>query len=306
MNQLPILIRREFWEHRNVFLVLPAAIVGFVLIMYVLIGFATTTDDMKIHVEAEGDVEFIDDLMEVDNAYEYAVLQLADLPPGERSMGVQAALLSMSGAMFFVAWLVIFIYLLGSLYADRKDRSILFWKSMPVSDGMTVAAKLLTALVCVPLVYLAGAVVLQLVGLLIMTFVAMGAGVSAWEVVWQASAYPWLLVQMLLAIVFLALWHLPLFGWLMTVSAFARSVPFVWALGLPSGLMIAEKIVTNQSRLGAWMGQHTVPSRLVENGRSLMDNMTTHAASIDMVTAIVVGAILIFAAIWLRGNADEI
>ena len=54
------------------------------------------------------------------------------------------------------------------------------------------------------------------------------------------------------------------------------------------------------------MGQHLVPFRLFEEGRSLMDNMTTLAVSIDMVIAIIVGGLLVFAAVWLRGKADEI
>lgn len=306
MSQLPILIRREFWENRNVFLILPLAIVGFTLLMYLLVGVASSPENVTIEIDIEGDSKLVEDIMRVDNAYEFGIVKLAELSALEREQGMRIALLSVTGTLFFVAWLVTFFYLLNSLYADRKDRSVLFWKSMPVSDAMTVLSKLITGAFAVPLVYLAGAIVLQLVGLLVMTFVAMGAGVSPWEVLWQPANYPALVLQMLLAILFLALWHLPLFGWLLSVSAFARSVPFVWAIGVPIALVIGERILTRQSHLGVWLGQHTVPSRLVEDGGSMIDNITTHAFSMEMVSAVVVGAALVVIAIWLRGKADEI
>jgi ABC-2 type transport system permease protein len=199
-----------------------------------------------------------------------------------------------------------FFYLLYSLYDDRRDRSILFWKSMPVSDAMTVIAKLVTGLWLVPFMYLLGVAILQLAAMVMLSVATLGTEISMWETVWGPASIFFNWVQYLGALMFYSLWALPFFGWLIAVSAYARSVPLVWVLGVPLALTFVERVVADKSLLANWMWDHIVPISFLNQEHSVTDNIWNLLLSLQMVSAVVVGGVLIFVAIWLRGNADEI
>jgi ABC-2 type transport system permease protein len=195
---------------------------------------------------------------------------------------------------------------LNTLYEDRRDRSILFWKSMPVSDSMTVLSKLVTGVWLVPLVYLLGVVVLQLAAMIMLSLATLGTEISMWETIWAPASIISNWIQYLGVILFYSLWALPFFGWLIAVSAYAKSVPLAWALGVPVALTIVEKIVADEPLFANWMKDHMVPIRFLNQGQSVTDNIWNLLLSLQMVSAVVVGGVLIFIAIWLRGKADEI
>jgi len=119
-------------------------------------------------------------------------------------------------------------YLLDCLYAERKDRSILFWKSLPVSDGLTVASKLLVALVVLPF----GVFALALVAHLLFTAI-LGVRVALGNLpaVFTWNTYEWLRTElvMLLATVLAVLWYAPIAAYMLLVSAWARRSPIAWA-----------------------------------------------------------------------------
>lgn len=309
MKQLTVLIRREFWENRGIFVVLPAVITTFFLLILLLgaVASVSTPDiNVDIDVQVEGDVEFLDDLLMTGHLYQTAVMQLDSLTLDERERYLNAAMQSLSVPLLFCLWFVILFYLLGSLYDDRKDRSILFWKSLPVSDAMTVTSKLLTALIAVPLVYFLGAVLLQLTALLFVALSTTGTGISAYDVVWRPATVFSSLLKNIGLLLFYGLWALPFFGWLLAVSAYAKSAPLAWALGIPLGAMIVEGIFTEQSRLGEWMQAHTIPISFLDPDRPIADNALSYVFSLEMLSALIVGGAFIYLAIWLRGKADEI
>ena len=199
-----------------------------------------------------------------------------------------------------------FFYLLNSLYEDRKDRSILFWKSLPVSDTLTVVAKLITALIVVPLVYLAGIVVLQLVGLILLTVAALNTDIAIWATIWSPANIlaKWLVYLGLIG--FYSIWALPFYAWLLAVSSYAKSVPLVWAIGVPFALSIAERIVTGRSIVSEWISIHSLPVSFLNANTPIIDNIQSNLFSLQMLSAIVVGGGLVVVAIWLRSRADEI
>ena len=94
--------------------------------------------------------------------FTYASQRLDSVNRPTKERYLRSGLQGLAAPLLCILWLVVFFYLLGALYEERRDRSILFWKSMPVSDVMTVASKLVTALLVVPLVYLVGIATLQL------------------------------------------------------------------------------------------------------------------------------------------------
>ncbi len=308
MNQLPTLIRREFWEHRNIFLVLPAITTGFFLLLMFLMLLVSGTDVAEINVDTDGQQGkgFFNNSIVAGDVYKLIVYQLDARPTEDRARYINSGLQTMGAPLMLILWFVMFFYLLNSLYNDRCDRSILFWKSMPVSDAMTVISKLVTGLWLVPLVYLLGVALLQLVGMLMLSFATMGTEISLWETIWAPASIFSNWIQYLGVILFYSLWALPFFAWLITVSAYAKSVPLVWALGVPVALTIIEAIVSNQSLFANWMKDHMAPISFLSQGQSVTDNIWNLLASLQMVSAVVVGGVLIFIAIWLRGKADEI
>lgn len=154
-----------------------------------------------------------------------------------------------SGALMLTYLIVAVIYCLEALYGERRDRSILFWKSLPVSDVGVVAAKATVPLLILPLITFVLTVLTQLVMLLIASAVLEGAGgsVSAlWTMfpvlrIWTALLYHLITVH--------TLYYAPIYGWLLLVSAWARRAPFLWATLPVAAVLIIEKLVFNTSVL---------------------------------------------------------
>ena len=145
-------------------------------------------------------------------------------------------------------------YCLDALHGERRDRSILFWKSLPVSDLTTVLSKASIPLVVLPLLTFAITVVTQGIMLLLSSAVLLGSGLSVATLWTQLSLFQmWpLLLYHLLAVH--ALWYAPLYGWLLLVSGWARRAPFLWAALPLLAIGIVEKIAFNTSYFAALLG----------------------------------------------------
>jgi ABC-2 type transport system permease protein len=151
------------------------------------------------------------------------------------------------------AQLVAAVYCLGALHGERRDRSILFWKSLPVSDFTTVLSKAAIPLVVLPLVAFAVAVVTQFIMLLLSTLVLLGNGLSA-TILWMQ----WPLFHespvLLYGLIVLALWYAPVYCWLLLVSGWARRSTFLWAVLSPLAICIIEKIAFKTSYFTSMLG----------------------------------------------------
>jgi ABC-2 type transport system permease protein len=151
------------------------------------------------------------------------------------------------GAMVIIVTGVIVgaFYCLGALHNERRDRSILFWKSLPVSDLVTVASKAFVPLVILPAVVCVVAVVLQLImlalncaGLLLHGVVDTPATQIPLFDIWGVLVY---------GVFALALWYAPIWGWLLLISGFARRAPFLWAVLPPLALSVIEGLAFGTS-----------------------------------------------------------
>lgn len=235
MNKLPLLLKREYWEHRGGFLWAPIWITGAILILTVLGIISAEVFRSNAHVQIGFSLDELrrsisaDDIAKASNGLD--IVQLVFV--GVASVG-----------LFFVT----FFYLLGALYDDRRDRSVLFWKSLPISDTATVASKALTAMLVMPVIVLAVATLAYLAFLVL---------VSVWIGVHGLNPLPAVLgshpIGMLLRLIAIlpvsALWALPTIGWLLFWSAYVRSKPFLWAVLLPVVALIAN----------AWLGALGAP-----------------------------------------------
>jgi ABC-2 type transport system permease protein len=212
-------VRRELWENRSIYIA-PLAAAGLFLFGFMI---------SLIHLPDK-----------IGAAAQYEVL-------GQTYF--MAALLIM-GTTFIVA----LFYCLDALHGERRDRSILFWKSLPVSDLTTVLSKAIIPLVILPLLTFAITVALWFTMLLLSSAVLLGRGLSV------ATAWPplsffqmsLLLLYHLLAIH--GLWYAPIYGWLLLVSGWARRAAFLWATVPLFAIGIVEKIAFSTSHFANMLG----------------------------------------------------
>ena len=225
MKTMNWLLRREYWEHKGSFFWAPA-IVALVMVAVVAItlmyGFVSPAMNAKIIV----------------NGHEFtrSGAMAAAMGPEARSAMANAVAngyIAAAAPLFGVLPFVVFFYCLSALYDDRRDRSILFWKSLPVSDRDTVISKALTALVLVPVVtFIIGIVTAFVIALLTM----FTAGFFGVHIVGPVLANPafWLApLQMIGLLPVYVLWALPTVGYLLLMSSWAKSKVFLWAVGVP-------------------------------------------------------------------------
>ncbi len=164
-----------------------------------------------------------------------------------------------AGGVLMLTYLVVAaIYCLEALHGERRDRSILFWKSLPVSDLATVAAKACVPVVILPLITFAIIVITQGIMLLLGSLVLLGRGVSP-APLWLGASLPQMWLAMLYHIISVhALYYAPLYGWLLLVSGWARRAAFLWAILPIIAVLIIERLVFNTSAFA-----HMLLSRLM-------------------------------------------
>jgi len=177
-------------------------------------------------------------------------------------------------AIMAAAFLVALIYCTDALQSERRDRSILFWKSMPVSNFTTVLAKAIVPIVVLPLITFAITFVTQALMLLLSTVVLLANGMSI-APLWSNVSFFSLSVGLLYHLVAVhGLMYAPIFGWLLLVSAWARHVAFLWAILLPLTIGVLEKIVFHSTHLAAMLSYRISGGAPEGDGKMSMDHLT--------------------------------
>lgn len=172
------------------------------------------------------------------------------LDPAEARAQIEAPYDVAAIMLIVTAFVVGLFYCLDALYGERRERSILFWKSLPVSDRTTVLSKTSVPLLVLPLVTFVIIVATQLLMLLWTSVVLMTHGMS------PASTWTYLpLFQQCLVLLYelavVAIWHAPIYGWALLVSGGARRATFLWAVLPLLAISIFEKITFNTSHFAA-------------------------------------------------------
>ncbi|MGE6332697.1 hypothetical protein [Stenotrophomonas sp. NPDC077659] len=254
------LLKREYWENRGGFFYAPL-IAGIVSLLMSAVGIGLglfalhrAARDGGLHVDGENvNINGLDLAL---LTQKISAKDMADL-----GNGLDLTLLLSSTWPFLVLAFVVFFYCLGALYDDRRDRSILFWKSLPLSDTQTVLSKAISALIIAPLVATLAAVATMFGFLLIISIVAVTHGGSATTLIWGPASPLTLSAGLLTAIPVYALWALPTAGWLLLCSAWAKSKPFLWAVMLPlfAGIIVSTtKLMHAFDMTTGWFWQHIV------------------------------------------------
>jgi ABC-2 type transport system permease protein len=178
--------------------------------------------------------------------------------------------------IMFTTFVVAVFYCLDALHGERRDRGILFWKSLPVSDLTTVLSKASIPLVVLPLVTFAITVATQFIMLLLSSAVLLGSGLSAATLWTQVSLFQMSLMLFYHLVAVHALWYAPIYCWLLLVSGWARRAAFLWA-GLPLlAVGVVEKVAFNSSHFAAMLGNRMGggTEAVIAPGTLPMDPMT--------------------------------
>ncbi len=310
MNQLPTLIRREFWEHKNSFFWLPTVITGvfMAILLLLLVGLYTDAVSVNMDIDVESEHEQREFFLRESSLMDIFGLQLtrlAELPQHMIEERLDNIYTGVSVIWFLTLWIVIFFYLLGALYDDRKDRSVLFWKSMPVSDTLTVASKLVAGLVLAPAIYLFYVMFAHIAIAVIASIAAAGQEVSIWQTLWQPANFISRWVGFIGLYGFTLLWCLPFFTWLLLVSSWAKSAPLAWAVGVPIVVMLLEGAILDTVVVGSFIREHTLSFEFWQYGRNLMRDFQLPEA-MGLFASMVVGMVFVFGAVYFRGKADEL
>ena len=176
------------------------------------------------------------------------------LDPMKQQELIQQPYTFAAGAIMAATFLVAIFYCLEALYGERRDRSILFWKSLPVSDLTAVLSKASVPLVILPLLTFMIIVVTQLVMVLLSSMVLLGSGQSA-AALWSHLSLSMMWMMLLYHLVAIhALWFAPFYGWMLLVSSWARRAPLLWATVPLLAIFVVEKVAFNTSYLPALLG----------------------------------------------------
>jgi ABC-2 type transport system permease protein len=194
-------IRRELWESRSIYIAPLAAAVVFLLSF--MISMIYLPQKMRA---------------------------LSGLDPAHQREAIAMPYDMAAGLLMLTAMIVGMFYCLGAFQGERRDRSILFWKSLPVSDLTTVLSKASIPFIVLPLLTFAITVATQWIMLLLSTAVLWANDLNA-ATLWTRLSFFQMSLNLLYHLVTVhALWHAPIYGWLLLVSAWARRAAFLWAV----------------------------------------------------------------------------
>lgn len=214
MNAMLWSIRRELWENRSIYLA-PLGVAALAVL-----GFVVHTTRVRLSHD-----------------------------PAKLAEPYSFVSLLIMATTFVVA----IFYCLDALYGERRDRAVLFWKSMPVSDTTTVLSKAFIPIVLLPILTFVLTVVAQLLILVTSSavFLAMGESAAPLWTNLPLARMSWMLLYHLIAVH--GLWYAPIFAWLLFVSSAVRRMPFLWAALPFVVLQVLEKIAFNTTRISAML-----------------------------------------------------
>lgn len=329
-HRFALLMRREFWEHKGGFFWAPLVAGGIFLtlaLMGIIVGEVARirAADHEVH---------IDGARVTIGSLDLGMLTSKIRPEDMKHFGdaIDFSLFMAASWPFIVLAFVVFFYCLGALYDERKDRSVLFWKSLPLSDAETVLSKVASATVLAPLLAVAAALATMFGFLLLCSVFVLVHGGNPVKLLWGPGSPLTIAAQLAASVPVYAIWALPTVGWLLLCSAWSRSKPFLWAIMIPlfSAIFVSWFDIMQLFDLdSSWYWKNvfgralfsTIPGSdlfyraenfviaedAMERFRQLLSPRVTYGALLRPETWVgaIAGATMIFAAIRLRRWRDE-
>jgi ABC-2 type transport system permease protein len=256
-------VKRELWENKSIYMA--PLVVASVILFGTLVSFKNLADRRRM-----------------------ALL----LDPAHRRAAIELPYDIAAMVVIVTAFIVGFFYCLDALYGERRERSILFWKSLPVSDVTTVLSKVSVPLLVLPPIAFAVIVLTQFFMLLISSALLLPSGLAGTS--WANFNLVQQSVIMLYSLVVIALWHAPIYGWALLISGIARRATFLWAVLPPLAIGVFEKITFNTTHFGS-----ILKHRLLGAGDTAFDFQLHHTISIDSLAQLTPGKFLSTPGLWI-------
>jgi ABC-2 type transport system permease protein len=274
-------IRRELWENRYLYIAPLAA--GVIFLFGVMVNMIV----MRRRIAASS---------------EYAA----------HVQGLLASRYELLAALMMGTALIVSIfYCLDALYGERRDRSILFWKSLPVSDVTTVISKLTIPVFVLPLLGFAMTIATEYLMLVLSSAIFAGSGVSIAGLWTEMSFLRVPLIWLYHLVTVHGLWYAPLYAWLLLVSAWSPRAPFMWAFLPPFVIWGVERLAFNTSYFLNLLQYRLMGSPSMQSHDHAQDFTATliphhFFSNPDLWTGLVVAAVFLFAAVRLRRSRGPI
>jgi len=302
MNRLQIItsFRKEIWEFKKTLFWVPLIIAIFIIVAPLL---------KLMLLEEYQFARLFDNISNVDN--------LANIEGFTRFF--LATIMGMFVPFIMVSLIIQLYYFTTCLFDERRDLSIYFWRSLPVSDVLTVGVKLITGMLVVPAIFMVAATFVVFVFLffafVFCTIMSVGYDVSLWGL-WGSADIISNLSSIWLNLLPYALWMFPVFAWLMLASMFANKAPFLWAILPIAAILLIESFIVEYLHLdtrfflntlreyfafGHGMFPHDMSD--IESPRYLLFSVLS--SKISMV-ATLIGVGLLYLTYWLRVNRSEV
>lgn len=307
MRSFVTLLKREWLEGRTAYLAAPAV----VLTLIVLAGLFASTVSPSLELDGDEHPQemlegFDGEQLDGVSALIAWALDVAGSTDQEIVDKITSLLTAVASPFHVTLLFVTFFALLSCIHDERKDRSVLFWKSMPVSDTHTVLSKYVTIAWVVPLVTIAGIFLAQL---FVTTYISLYVEEGFAGTIW-AAASPWTSpFKLLFGYAVHGLWAAPVYGWVMLVSAWASRAPLLWAVGGPVVVILLERIVFDTSHLATFAAKHmqtqALPKLSSEPSMTFSDQL---AVLVDpgLWLGMIIGGGFLAGAIYCRKRLNEI
>lgn len=230
----------------------------------------------------------------------------------------QRAISAMFMPFLMVSLLIQLYYFNSCLFDERRDLSIFFWRSLPVSDAQSITIKLVTGALVIPAIFMLAATAVLLVALVALfvacIVLATSFDISLWHLWGQAELLSTLFALWLNLFPY-ALWLFPVFAWIMLTSVFANKAPILWAVLPIAVVLIVEAFVVAYFRLDS----RFFANMLIEYMQFSVDMFPDNAREFESqkfvlfsvlseklsITATFLGGGLMYATYWLRVNRSQ-
>ena len=299
MNALKAVIRRELQEHKWGFVYLPWIVGAFMSLVVVLVYLGLTevnTENFKFSTDVFADSEVVQSMNEATF--------------DQRREAIRAGLLVLGFPLVIALGFAVLAYSLSTFFDERKDKSIIFWRSLPVSDSFTVFSKLIVALVVAPLLVIPALLFLHLVSVTAGSIYFAVSDIVPFTWAWQA--YPWLdWIRVIFSLWMQALWTLPIITWIMLAGAYSRK-PVVAAILPPVVVVLVEGVSLSSSvfldslfeRVQPWSRASSFPKEYESLGVAELSDIPLLFGMTEFWVGILISSVFIYLTIYFRSKSD--
>jgi ABC-2 type transport system permease protein len=298
-SQIITSFRKEIWEFKKTLFWVPLIIAVFIIVAPIL---------KLMLMEGYQISRIFDNIGDVNN--------LANVEGFTKFF--LATVMGMFVPFIMVSLIIQLYYFTTCLFDERRDLSVYFWRSLPVSDVLSVGVKLVTGALVVPAIFMLAATfvvfIFLLIASIVCTVLSVGYDVSLWGL-WAQADIISNLASIWLNLLPYALWMFPVFAWLMLASMFANKAPFLWAILPIAAILLIESFVVEYLHLDGRFflntlqeyfafGQGMLPNHVsdIESPRFLLFSALSSKVSL---IATIIGAGLMYLTYWLRVNRSH-